>query len=562
MRSQPAPTTSSAGNRQARRKARKLAERQRRRSGATRQAATPAGADEIAAAVEHVRAHRLDEAERLLRKVVEATPDAALAWNVLGQLLEQRGCRKEACHHHKQAVTAEPENSNYWRDLGVCLRRLGEYRAAVITLEKAVALCPNEASHYRELAWAHSSANDVVAAITALDEAIRLRPDFVMLHFDKGCQLQYRGEFDAARACFEEALHLDPDLLEVHYQMIQMGMTATDEETVAVQLEAALAEPNMTPRRRSISLFTLAKLRERRRDYDAAFHLYAAANDAIKAFGEFDRAQCQSFFDASIAGFTSETFERLKNAGSSSNLPVFIVGMPRSGTTLVEQIISSHPQAFAGGELNKFGQIADALTEQRSATHRYPRDAAMLEPARLSEMGRHYLAHLQELAPPDAVRFTDKRPFNFYHVGLIAALFPNARIINCRRDPMDTCLSCYFQNFTGPGARFSNDLGDLGFLYRQYQRVMDHWRTVLPTPIFDVDYDDLIQNQEAVSRHLVDFVGLDWDDRCLKFHENGRSVMTASQAQVRQPMYTSSLGKWHHYERHLGPLKEALACEA
>ncbi len=262
-------------------------------------------------------------------------------------------------------------------------------------------------------------------------------------------------------------------------------------------------------------------------------------------------------FDRLIATFTPEFFEAQTSPGSDSERPVFILGMPRSGTTLVEQIIARHPLAFGAGELMTRNRVTWTLPAALKSGTTYPECAALMDERFTDEAANGYLKELRQL-PDAAVRVTDKMPNNFRHIGLIARLFPRARIIHCQRNPMDICLSCYFLDFRGR-LGFAYDLTHLGQYYRQYERLMAHWKKVSPIPILDVRYEDLIADSEAVSRRMIDYCGLEWDDACLAHDETERPVMTASHWQARQPIYKTSVERWRHYERHLEPLSRALA---
>jgi hypothetical protein len=231
--------------------------------------------------------------------------------------------------------------------------------------------------------------------------------------------------------------------------------------------------------------------------------------------------------------------------------------MPRSGSTLVEQIVASHPNVFGAGELPHFHRTAVELPAIQNTTTSYPECAALMNDSTVARLADEYLTHLDALSP-HADRVTDKMPENFQHLGLISLLFPHARVIHCQRDPLDTCLSCYFLDFTG-WLPFTYDLTKLGQYYQQYLRLMAHWRTALPTPVLEVRYEDLVADKEAVSRRMIAFCGLDWDDACLAFHETDRPILTASHWQARQSIYKSSVGRWRRYEQHLGSLKQALA---
>ena len=236
--------------------------------------------------------------------------------------------------------------------------------------------------------------------------------------------------------------------------------------------------------------------------------------------------------------------------------PIFIVGMPRSGTSLVEQILASHPEVFGAGELPYIDHIALALGKHAEGTAAYPACLPNIPDSAFKGFAESYLKEALGAAGEAAV-VTDKAPLNFRHLGLILLLFPKARIVHCRRDPLDTCLSCFFQNFAA-GQDYSFDLRELGRFYRDYREMMSAWSEVLPAPVFDLVYEDLVADLEGVGRSLLSFCGLDWHPDCARFFETRRPVLTASRVQVRQPVYSSSVGKWRRYAAHLGPLVEAL----
>jgi hypothetical protein len=290
--------------------------------------------------------------------------------------------------------------------------------------------------------------------------------------------------------------------------------------------------------------------------YDDAFRHLADANRLCDAESGASSQAHIDHIDRLISVFTADLLRRQTLTDQQSEVPIFIVGMPRSGTSLVEQIIASHPQVFGAGEVGYMQAISRNLNSQAVPPARYPDCLPFLSAEQLRNASAWYLARLTERAG-DAVRITDKLPSSYLRLGLIALLFPRARIIHCHRDPLDTCLSCFFQNF-GRNQPLCADLRKLGTVYRQYERLMAHWRRVLHIPTLEVRYEDLVKNQEPESRRLIDFCGLPWDDRCLAFHRTQRAVNTASFWQVRQPIYISSIGRWRHYERHLTPLKEAL----
>ncbi|HHH42543.1 MAG TPA: sulfotransferase family protein, partial [Gammaproteobacteria bacterium] len=305
-------------------------------------------------------------------------------------------------------------------------------------------------------------------------------------------------------------------------------------------------------------LFELGSLYDRVGDYDTAFDTYRKANEARHQVLDmhFDADTHSAYVNAIISNCSRPLLSRHAHCGNSSTVPVFIVGVPRSGTTLVEQILSNHPQVHGAGELTAIKEIVDALPGISATTQPYPGCLDSITDQGLASAGSEYVAGLTALNG-SVRRITDKMPANFMHLGLIQMLLPRARVIHCRRDPLDTCLSYYFHDFSSPHS-YSYRLEDLAVYYQNYLRLMAHWRTVLDIQLLEVQYEDLVSNQESTSRELVEFCGLDWDDACLSFHENRRAVATTSYDQVRKPMYTSSVGRWKNYRAQLQPLISAL----
>jgi hypothetical protein len=309
--------------------------------------------------------------------------------------------------------------------------------------------------------------------------------------------------------------------------------------------------------------FALGKLQDELADYDAAFANFAAGNGIEKR--PFDHLANAVFFE-----HIKDTYAREKThlavSNNDSTVPIFIVGMPRSGTSLVEQILASHPRVYGAGELTAINYLMthfDLLTGNAT----FPSGAATVSVTVLNEISHKHIKHLRALSDEagmkDVLRVTDKMPHNFICLGLIAQLFPKAKIIHCQRDPLDTCLSIYFQHFNTHHA-YANDLTALGQYYRQYDSLMKHWQAVLPStmPILNINYEALVADQATWSRRLIEFAGLDWDEACMRFFNAKRNVNTPSYDQVRKPIYTKSVERWRHYDAHIASLKHALFAEA
>jgi Sulfotransferase family len=299
-------------------------------------------------------------------------------------------------------------------------------------------------------------------------------------------------------------------------------------------------------------MFTLGKVRDDLGRYDAAFAAYAEGNRLKAGTLRFNEARTAQQAADIAKHFTAEVFERCRGAGNPDPTPVFIVGMPRSGTSLTEQILSSHSRVHGAGELKDFHRIVGEMAGLGTGAP-FPQFVSTVSPAALTTVGDRYLESIHKLAPT-ALRITDKMPGNFNYLGLIALALPNAKVIHMIRDPMDSCLSCYTHLFSDT-MEFAYDLGTLGRYYIQYTKLMSHWRAVLPEGfILDMRYADLVGDVEAQTRRMLDHIGLSWEDACLSFYENDRPVRTASLAQVRRPIYKSSVAGWKRFEKQLEPL--------
>lgn len=507
----------------------------------------------------HQAAGRLPHAEFYYRKALALEPNCGAAHFGLASLATRLENHLVAYDHLKQAVTLEPERGSHWKALGRCLTAMAHYQAAVIACENALAREQNDLSIMVELAWAYYRNGQFAEALQTYGRAMEIDPKFVPALLGKGHQLYALGEKDSALACFEQVLKIDPACAEAYFRMVLM-VEAEDLPALiqrAEKLVAAGAAPETTTTRLH---FAIGRGHRRLQNHDKAFEAFAAGNAAIREKVPFNREDVADSIDQLIEGFQPDVFEKLAAAGSDTQLPVFIVGMPRSGSTLVEQIISSHPDVADAGEFPKLAGTATYLAWRKDGQLCYPRDIAQFDAAPLSALGEDYLEALRLGQPQSALRITDKLLSNFLNLGLIRILFPRATIIHCRRDPMDTCLSCFTQMFTAyRHLAYTNDLSDLGFYFRQYERLMAHWRTVLPGELIEIDYEEMVARQEPMSRMLIEKLGLPWNDACLEFYKAERSVRTASVAQVRSPVYKNSVEGWRKYETHLGPLREALA---
>lgn len=499
---------------------------------------------------------KLPEAEICYHRALALDPELADAHASLARLCAQRSALRDALAHYEAALRLEPRRAGVQLELGRLLQRLGRLADALPHLEQAVRLTPADAEACYALAGACLDTGRFDEALRLARDAQRLRPDFLAALALEAAVLLRRGDIEAARARLLPVLDRGLEAPELLLAYAQCCRDDEEMRDAARRLEALLAEAALDDLQRELAHFRLGTLYDALHDYRRAIVHFDAGN-RLKPV-QFDRAAWARHIDELIETYTAEAIARAPRAGNCSERPLFVVGMPRSGTTLVTQILASHPDIASVGELTDLGVLARELHSRLAATRAGAR-LTQLKREDCDALATRYLATLERIAP-GARRAIDKMPENFLHLGLITLLFPVARVIHCVRDPLDTCLSCYFQDFGGD-LPYAYDLGDLGYYYRHYRRLMAHWREAVQTPILEVRYEDLVDNTERVAREMLRFCGVKWDPRCLDFHRHADAAATASFMQVRQPIYRSSVGRWRHYEAQLAPLRRALAGE-
>lgn len=531
------------------------------------------------------------EAERHHREAVRLQAGFAEAWYNLGLALQNQNKLDEAVNAYMKAVELRPNYPKVYVNLAGVLQDLGRFKDsqkaseaalqyqpglieafvlqihALIEMDRfdeaekraceALKLHPDNPQLLVSLGKVLSEVGRPDQAIAALQKAASLDSNGVGALTQLGILFQVVGNHKEAGECFLKALDINPGFTAATHGLAQSRKFSAEDRNIIEKLERALATSGRSVKDKINLHFALGKIYDDCGQYDDAFAHYEAGNALKKQTVRFDRNAHKTYIDDVISVFSEEFINsRAGQVGHESDLPVFIVGMPRSGTTLVEQIIGSHPAVKSAGELPYLRMVLHSMLSSLRTSMTFPLGAGLIDKNAFRDIAQEYL---DKLPPCDAgqIRITDKLLTNYLLIGLIALLFKNARIIHCRRDPMDTCLSIFFQHFSKPHP-YAYDLDDLGFCYRQYDRLMQHWRHILGGRLHEVDYSHLIENQESASRKLIEYCGLEWNDQCLVFHKSERPVKTASQWQVRQPIYKSSLRRWKHYEKYLGTLKNAL----
>jgi len=512
---------------------------------------------DMALAAEHQKEGRLEEAERLYRRVLRDNPRHVDALRLLAQIASGAGHSEDAEHLLQEAIRIAPDFVLAILDLGKLYKEDDRFAEAIGCFERAIVLEPNRVQANFMRAGTLARASFTPEAIAAYRHCLELRPRHAGAMLGLGHVLKAYGDFEGAVASYNGCRELTPDSGETYWSLANLKTYRFDEETVAA-METHAASTGLSSTSRVNFLFALGKAYEDRGDYEQAWDRYRRGNETRRAEVVYDPVATEAVNDRIVAAFTLELFDSLQGAGNPDPAPIFILGLPRSGSTLLEQVLASHSQVEGTAELPYVGRLATSLSRGRAGGVKYPEVMRELAPASLGALGTEYLAYARMHRRSGAPRFIDKMPNNFPNAGLIAAMLPNAKIIDARRHPLDACLSCYRQLFA-KGQNFTYDLNEMGEYYLQYQRMMDYWHGVLPGRVLTVQYEEVVSDFEAQARRLLEFCGLPWEDSCLRFYESERAVRTPSAEQVRQPIYDRSVGHFRNYERHLGELVEVIA---
>jgi tetratricopeptide (TPR) repeat protein len=527
---------------------------------------------------------QLPEAVAHLRRALEIKPDFAAAHTNLGNAHRNLGQLDDALARHRRALELQPGLAEAAINLGNVLRDLGQSDAAADSYRRALEIDPGVAATHCNLGAALRDLGRIDEAEASFRQALLRQPDYAEAHSNLGVVLRLqnrlqeaeassrkarqtdpnlaaaivlaaelhadRGQFEAAEELFKQAMKLEPNSAEAWAAVANLRKMTADDAAWLTEAQRIVGL-RLPPRQESLLRYAIGKYFDDVHDYPQAFANYQRANELTQlCTAKHDSRLVTQAVSRTIGHYGPEgPSEAVGNAIGSAR-PVFVVGMPRSGTSLAEQILASHPAVYGAGELTFWSHAAakyESSTGGGGSRDRETRDRLM------GELGRDYLQLLADLAP-DALRMVDKMPANFLHLGLIHTALPNARIIHMRRNPVDTCLSIYFQNFDVAHS-YANDLEDLAHYYTEYLRLMKHWSSWLPKhAMMEVPYEGLVDDQAAWSRKMVEFIGLPWDGRCLDFTQTNRAVVTRSRWQVRQAITKSSVQRWRNYEKFIRPL--------
>lgn len=496
---------------------------------------------------------RTQEAVSTYERAIARQPASAEAYHELGRARLEREQYKEAALCFNKAISLQPRFSKPYHFRGLLLAKLQRLDEALASIDMAISL---RAGH----AETHSARGDVLRKLSRLDEArasydeaLRLKPDNAPAWFGRARIDSDMGRFAEALENYKTAHRLDPAAVLTLCGMAEAKRFDADDPLFA-DFETRLARNDFTADDGARLHHAYAKMCNDAGRYDDAFHHFSVGKSLLPS--SFDMERHSAGYAMMKALFTGPFFAARRNWGLPDERPVFVVGMPRSGTTLTEQILASHPRAEGLGELRHLPALVAERCGPLDDAARFGEAVASLTPVDVEGMAERYRGAYGQ-ADAQSIRLVDKQPHNYEWLGLIALMFPKARIVHCRRNALDNCVSMYMQNFTESHG-YNRDLATLGRYYRAYEGLMDHWAGVVPLPIHEFVYENAIADFEPSVRALVDFLGLEWDAGCLDYHRQERRVSTPSRWQVRQPLYDRSVGRWRHHERHLGPLRAAL----
>jgi tetratricopeptide (TPR) repeat protein len=501
---------------------------------------------------------KIDDAVACYRRALALRPDFAEALCNLGDALNAQGKLEEAVACCRRAVELKPDRAAAYNNLANVLWGQGRPDEAAACCAKALALSPDFAEAHNNLGNLLRDQGKLEQAVASYRKALKLKPDYADALGNFGAVLVEQGDLPGAAHSFRAALRCNPRFVFAHGELAKLLRDRLPEADLAA-LRGLLEGACIPDAQRLLLHFGLAQVLDARSEYrEAAEHLNWAnqlqLSEWRKRSKEYDPLDHESRIERMMEICTEEFFARTHGFGLDSEVPVFIVGLPRSGTTLIEQILAAHPQVFAAGEIKFAGESfaslggngLDAFEGLRRVDHPTAQQLAIRQ--------------LEQLRAFDSssFRIVDKMPDNYLFLGLLACLFPRAKLIYCRRDLRDVAISCWMTHFQN--IRWANDPQHIATRFYQHERIIEHWRKALPVPLLELRYEETVADLEGVARKLVAWCGLDWNPACLNFHHAKRPVRTASTVQVRQPVYGTSVGRWRHYEDHLAVLLNAIAC--
>jgi tetratricopeptide (TPR) repeat protein len=513
----------------------------------------------LGVALQH--AGRIEQAKSAYGRALEINPQSAEIASNLGALAIRDKNWKDARRYFEHALAIKPDSPEAHCNFGIALRALGKPNEAVVHYEQALAIKPHYIEAIFNLGAAFQDLCKPDEAMACYQRVIALKPDFAAAHNNLGIVLQLeQGRLDEARQHFETAIEFEPRNTIYYVNLSDTKQFLTGDPHLAAMEQLAKNLTSLTPQSQIELHFALAKAYADLAEHDRSFRHLLEGNALKRRQITYNEDMILRRFERIRGVFTRELIERKQGLGEPSSVPVFIVGMPRSGTTLVEQILASHPKVFGAGELTDFAGAWRSMLLPPGAPKEFPEPVSAMNARELRQLGATYVNRIRSYAPW-AERITDKLPGNFEFAGLINLALPNARIIHVQRNAIDTCLSCFSKLFT-EAQEHTYELGELGRYFKAYSKLTDHWRSVLPAgAMIEVQDENVVGDIEQQARRILDFCELEWDPSCLAFYKVKRPVRTLSATQVRQPIYGTSVNRWLPYKQLLQPLIDELGLD-
>ena len=506
-------------------------------------------------AMSQVQKGNLGEAEKIYREILSDDPNNVDALRLLALLASRTGAVDQAINMLENCTKIAPDYALAWENLAKMYRQKDDpdsLQKAAFCFRKATELRPNWAEGWAGLGTMQTRSSQHEEGIESYKKSIELKANQPRVHLSLGHVYKTTGNQEACISSYNEAISFDNNFGEAYWSLANLKTYKFSSEEIS-SMEKKIELTEVPEREKVHFLFSLGKALEDMGNYDESFEYYKRGNDLNRGRTTYDPKAIEALSERLKQFFTEERFHENKDFGDNSNSPIFIVGLPRSGSTLIEQILASHSKIEGTMELPNIMNIARKLGNSTKDRTAYPEVIESLQGSDLTDLGKSFIDETQFLRTGKQY-FIDKMPNNFSHIGLIKLILPNAKVIDARRNPMDTCFSCFKQLFAR-GQAFTYDLSEIARYYVNYVNLMDHWDKVLPGYVFKVQHEDLINNQEGVTRDLIDFCEVDFESSTLEFYKTKRAVKTASSEQVRQPINTKGVNQWKNYEAHLKDLK-------
>ncbi len=514
--------------------------------------------DLIARAAELEQSGDSAGAEKIYRQILTQDPDNVEALRLLAATAASHHYYGDAEIFLQRAVDCAPDFLRARADLVSVQLERDKFDEAISNADRLIRVNNKLPDSYLLLGAAYGSAGRYEEAIDAYEKTLELAPGHCGALSGMGNMLKTAGQYEGAIAAYRAGIQQNPDFAEAYWSLANLK-TFRFEDSEITAMESLLDKEGLPPQSLVQLCNALGLEYENRRDYERAFEFFERGNSVRRQSESYDPVETEDLYDRLIDLFSSEFLAQHAGSGDPERSPIFIVGLPRSGSTLIEQILASHSQVEGTHELSDLSRITQKIQKHFEIPERYPELMLQLDAKAFAELGALYVTRTRRHRAGRA-RFVDKNPNNFVHVGLLHLILPNAKIIDARRHPLDSCFGSYKQLFA-KGQPFSYDLVELGEYYLQYRRLMDHWHEVMSGSVLEVRYEDVVADLDHQVRRILEYCELPWEDDCLQFHETERAVKTASSEQVRQPIYSSSVNLWRNYESQLGELIEILEPE-